>query len=121
MFVFALRNPRDPNQFLRPQLASNRDDQAAADLELRSQRVRNLRSARSHDDGIVRRMLRPTAPTVAVPDVHVIVSAFGQRHCRLFRQLADPLDAVDVGCDLGEDRRRVTGASADFQDFFAAF
>ena len=54
-------------------------------------------------------------------DVHVAVSLFGQRRCRFFGELPDPFDAIDVGGDLSEDGRRVSGTGADFEHPFPAF
>ena len=111
----------DAHQFLRARIAADRDHQAAADLELRAQRFRNLRPAGRHHDGVIGRMIGPAARAVAVQHVHIVVALLGERRGRFFRQLPDALDRVDLGRDFGEHGGRVAGAGADFEHLFPAF
>ena len=65
-------------------------------------------------------MVRPTARSIAVQHVHIVIAVLGKRGGRFFGELADALDAVDVGGDLRENGGRVTGAGADFEHLFPA-
>src|SRR5690606_28770760 len=61
---------RDPEQTLNAFIA-NRDDQASADFQLPLQRDRNRRTAGGHDDGIERRLFRPSFRAVADADENI--------------------------------------------------
>ena len=119
--VIAFGNAGDAHQFLRARVAADRNYQPSADLELAAQRLGNLRAAGRNHDGIVGRVFGPAAGAVAVQHVHIGVALLGERGRRFFGECADAFDRVDLVGDLGEYRRRVAGAGADFEHLFPAF
>ena len=64
--VFVLGDARDADELLDLRIAPDRDDQAAADLELLLQRFRNFRPAGGDNDG-VDRAHAPASPFVPSP------------------------------------------------------
>ena len=114
------RNPGDTDQFLAALIRTDRNHQPAADLQLFLERFRNHRSAGGHDDGIIGGMVRPSTCAVAVEDMNIVVTEFGQGLGGLFGERPEPLDRVDISRDLREHRGGVTGPGTDLKDFFPA-
>ena len=118
--IFVGRNPDDPDQFLATLVRADRNHQPAADLQLLLERLRNLRPAGGHDNGIVRSMLGPPSGAVAMQDMDIVVAEFGQ-FCRgLVRELAETLDRVHIGGDFREHCGSVAGAGADLENLLAS-
>ena len=101
------RNPRDTDQLLDSGIASDRDHQSAANLELIFERVGHPWTTGSDDDAVVGGMIRPTLGAIAMQNVHVVVAEIGQQRSRLFGELPDPLDGVNVAGHLGQNCCRV--------------
>ena len=53
--------------------------------------------------------------------VHIRIAELGQHRGRLFGELADALDRINIPGNSREDGRRVTRAGADLQHLFTAF
>ena len=111
---------RDAHELLHARVGADRDDQAAADLELLLQRLRNLRAAGGDDDRVVGRVLGPAARAVGVQHVHVVIAEIGKLLRRLGGQLADALDREDLAGDAREDGRGIARARADLEHLLAA-
>src|SRR6516225_4819498 len=110
-FVFVLRNPGDPNQFLHAGILSDRDDQTPTDLKLLLQRLRDLRPASGDNDPVIGRMLWPSLGPITMKHMDVMVSEIMKPGCRLLGKLADAFDRVDLARDLREDGGGITRAS----------
>ena len=104
---FMLGNTRDADQFLNLWIASNRNDQSAADLELLLQGFGNFGAAGGDDDAVIGRMIRPALCPIAVQDMHVVVAEISQQGSRLLGELTDPLDGVNVASHLRQDGGRI--------------
>ncbi len=111
-------DPGHPRQHLRGLVRAHRDDQASAGRELCEQRLRDLRPARRHRDGVEGRVLGPPERPVAVQHLHVAIAEPLQSLARLGRQRCPPLDGEDLLGDPAEHRRRVARAGSDFQHPF---
>ncbi len=96
------------------------DDKAAADLQLRRQCGWHAFGPCRYQNGIEWRKIRPAERAVAVPEVDVGMAGIRQGGGGLLGELRDPLDGVDVACDLGENRCCIAGARADLQHGLAA-
>ena len=101
-------------------IGADRDHQPPADLQLLLQRLRNLRSAGRHDDGIIGSMLRPSFGAVAVQHVNIVVAEFGKQRRGLVRELAETFDRVDMARDLRQHRGGIAGTGADLENLLAA-
>ena len=71
---------------------AERDDHAAADLELIDQGQRGLDGRRGHDDAVVGRLRRPADPTVADDGGDIGDAELGEAPVRRLLQLAPALD-----------------------------
>ena len=119
--VFVLGHASHPDQFLEAPIGAHGNHQATADLELRLQRLRDLRPAGCDDDRIVGSVIRPAERPVGVQYAYVTAAGFCQQRGRFFGQLTDAFDRVDVLRDLRQHRRGITGSGADFEHLLAAF
>ena len=76
--VLGLRNAGDANEFLHLWIASDRNDQPPADLELLLQRFGNLRPAGGDNDAVIGRVLGPSFRPIAVEDMNVVIAEIGE-------------------------------------------
>ena len=106
-------------QVLSERARVDRDDHAPARLQLRDQRLGNVRRCGGDDDRVERRALRPAG--VAVADAHhdVAVAVRGEPPLGLATERLDDLDRADRPDELGEHGGLVPGARADLEDHVA--
>jgi hypothetical protein len=118
-FEFVVRHASDTHQLLDLGCAADRNDEAAADFHLLLEGFGHLRSSGRHHNGIERRLFRPAAGSVGVPNLDIVIAESCQRRCGALCQFSDALDAVNAGGYLREDRGGVAGSCADLENSFS--
>ena len=69
---------------------------------------------------VIGHVLRPALGAVAMQHMHVAVAEIGEPRGRLFRELADALDGIDLAGNAREHGRRIARAGADLEHTLAA-
>ena len=109
---------RDAQQALAFHVA-DRHHQPAADFKLLAQDIGHFGTAGGDEDRIERSRFRPAARTVTGTHLDVVGADRGEAPPRKRGQLGMAFDRIDLGRELAEHGRRITRASADFENPFA--
>ena len=106
---------RHADEVLQARVGPDRNHEAAADHELLAQLPWHVRSARRHDDRVVRGVLRPAEAAVTMEHLDVVVSQGPQATPRQLGQRLVSFDGIDVADHPGQHRRCVPRPGADLE------
>jgi len=111
----------DQYQLLGRELATYRNYHLSSRFELLQQWRRDVAGSGGDDDSVEWCMLGPAI--IAITDAHidVVVTQVRQAGLRLLPERRNDFDAPYPGVKLGNYRRLVAGAGADFEDAVARF
>jgi hypothetical protein len=82
---------------------ADRNYQPPAHLELLLERFWDSGTASCDHDCIVGRVLWPALGAVGMQHMHIVTAQLGKRDGRLFGQLSDPFDRIDIRRNFGEN------------------
>src|SRR5690606_11702484 len=107
---------RDPQERLRAFGLADRRDEDPAVGELIDERARDPTRRRGDDDAVERRLLRPSAVSVAGAHPDVRVAELGGPRGARRGERAEALDREDLAAEEREDRGLISRAGPDLED-----